>query len=99
MHMPQEKTLSIPNDIKLKLKKIADIFDDKYIEYTSGSDENLTIRKYLENIRPYLQDMIDTLKTSAEWKTHLTMKINFMSLTSSVEYHQIPNLQRITQIS
>ena len=39
--------------IDLTPKKIAGIFDDKYIEYKSGSDENLTIKKYLENIKPY----------------------------------------------
>ena len=53
LHIPQDqkKTLSMPID--LTPKKIAGIFDDKYIEYKSGSDENLTIKKYLENIKPY----------------------------------------------
>ena len=32
----------------------------------SDSDEKLAIKKYLENIRPYLPDMIDNLKTSGE---------------------------------
>lgn len=28
-----------------------------------GSDEKLTVKDYLGNIRPYLQDIIDDLKT------------------------------------
>ena len=70
-----ENYLSIPNDYKLE--KIAKAFGDKYIEYESGNNEILTIKKYLENIRP------------GKWKIHLTMKMNFVSTTGSIEYRQM----------
>ena len=55
----------------------------------SGSDEKLTIKKYRENIRPYLRDMIDNLKIFVEWKIQLTIKMNFVSTTGSIEYRQM----------
>ena len=33
--------------------------------------------------------MVDHLKTSGEWKIHLTMKMNFVSTIDSIKYHQI----------
>ena len=53
-------------------------FGDKHMERKSECDEKLKIEQYLENIRPYLRDMIDHLKTSGNWKIHLTIKIKFM---------------------
>ena len=39
----------------------------KYIEYEIGSDgQQLAFKKYLENIRGYLKDMMDDLKTFDE---------------------------------
>ena len=69
---------NIPNGYKPK--KIASAFDDNYIKYKIKGDEKLSIEQYLENVRPYLHDMIDNLKISGEWKIHLTMKTNFMTL-------------------
>lgn len=43
------------------MKKIKGSFNDKYIEYENASDEKLTVAKDLENIRPYLRDIIDDL--------------------------------------
>lgn len=50
--MPQDQKKTLSTTIDLTPKKTAGIFD-KYIEYKSGSDENLTIKKFLENIGPY----------------------------------------------
>ena len=61
---------SIFKDWKPK-KKNYDAFNDKYIE----SGKNLSIEKYLEEIKPYLCNMIDELKKSGKWKM---MKFNFM---------------------
>ena len=47
------------------------------------------MEKYVENIRPYLQDMIDDLKSSGEGKIYLTMKTNIVSTTGSLEYCQM----------
>ena len=44
-----------------QIKKIKGSFNDKYIEYENASDEKLTVAKYLENIRPYLRDIIDDI--------------------------------------
>ena len=50
---------------------------------------NREMEKYVENIRPYLQDMIDDLKSSGEGKIYLTMKTNIVSTTGSLEYCQM----------
>ena len=39
--------------------------------------------KNLEKITPHLQDEIDDLKKSGEWKLHLTMKLKYMSSRGS----------------
>ena len=41
------------------------------------------MKGYLEKIRPHLDDMIDDLKKSGDWKMHLTMKPKFLSSTDS----------------
>ena len=43
-------------------KGIAGLFNYKHIKYKSGSSEKLRINEYLENIRPYLRHMLDTLQ-------------------------------------
>ena len=84
---PKKKTFSIPIDYKPK--KTGDVFNDKYIKCKSGSHGKLTIEKYLETIGPYRQDMIDDLKTSGEWKIHLTTKMDFVSTTGPIKYRQM----------
>ena len=67
---------------KLQTKKYCRYL--KFIERKSGSNEKVIVKKYLENFRPYvLRDMKDNLKTSGEWKIHLTIKTNFASITDS----------------
>lgn len=56
-----EKTLSIPNDYKPK--KMPSTLNDNCIKYENESNEKPTITEYLENIRPYLRDMSEDLKT------------------------------------
>ena len=68
-----------------KVKKIADPFDDKYIEYKSKGDEQLSTKEYLEKFRPYLSDMIYNFRTSDKWKIQMTMKMNFTSSKNSDE--------------
>ena len=51
---------------------------DKYNQCKSEGNEKLSIEQYLKNIRPYLHDMIDDLRTLGKEKTFLTMKLNFM---------------------
>ena len=68
--------ITTPPRIRLPIVKV-ESNNEKYIEYKSGKNEELTIEKYLESIRPYLRDMMDDLKTSAEWKIQMTIKIDF----------------------
>ena len=42
-------------------------------EYKREGDEKLSIKQHLENIRPYLHDMIFDLRTSGKWKINLFM--------------------------
>ena len=66
-------------------------FNYNFIEYESRGekDKNLSPKEYLDNIRPYLRDMIYNHKAPlegsldndlhGEWKIELTMQINFVS--------------------
>ena len=49
-----------------KPKNIAGVFHEKYIEYNSEDDEQLSIKEYLEKIKPYLRDMTNDLKKSIQ---------------------------------
>ena len=82
--------------------KTNDDFNNNYIEYKIKEDKSktLSIKEYLNMIRPYLSDINDH-KTQAEWKVHsntvihyksqeewkiqLTMIINFISSKDSDE--------------
>ena len=76
-------------------------FDGNYIQYESRGDKgkNLSIKRYLKMIKPYLSDLINKHnhgsarynsgdnswigKTSSEWKIQLTMATNFISSKDS----------------
>ena len=47
-------------------------FNSNYIEYESKGDKskNLSIKEYLNMIRPYLRDITRNHKTEGEWKFH-----------------------------
>ena len=65
--------------------RIGNAFSSSYIEYKSNGDRDktLSIKQYLDEIKPYLNDFIDGLKTKGEWKIKLTMAINFFSSKDS----------------
>ena len=52
-------------------------FNDSYIQYESKTDKvkNLSIKKYLDIIRPYLRDIINDHKTQEKWRIHSGNKI------------------------
>ena len=58
-----------------------------YIQYESivDKDKNLSIKEYLDIIKPYLSDIINDHKTQGEWKIQLTMAINFFSSKDTEE--------------
>ena len=61
------------------------------MEYESKGykDKILSIKEYLNIIRPYLSDMINDHKTQGEWKIQLSMTINFISSRDSDEISAI----------
>ena len=48
------------------------VFNNNYIQYESKGDKgkNLSIKKYLNMIRPYLSDRINDHKTQGKWRLH-----------------------------
>ena len=73
--------LSIDEDY-YKPIKTNDAFNSNYIEYESKGDKNktLSIKEYLNMIKPYLRDIINDHKTQGEWKVHSDNKvINYRS--------------------
>ena len=67
--------------------KAKSAFNSNYIEYETKGDENknLSPEECLNIIRPYLSYIINDHKTQSEWKTQLTMQINFISSKDSAE--------------
>ena len=68
--------MSIDEDYyKPKISKGA--FNDNYIQYESKGDngKNLSIKKYLNMIRPYLSDIINDHKTQGKMRIHSGKKI------------------------
>ena len=62
-------------------------FNSNYIEYRSIGDEekNLSIKEYLDEIRPYLSDIINEHESKDEWKIEINMSINLISSKDSNE--------------
>ena len=62
-------------------------FSSNYIQCKSNGDKDktLSIKDCLDEIKPYLSDIINGHKTQDEWKIHLTMAINFFSSKDSEE--------------
>ena len=52
-------------------------FNNNYIQYESKGDKgkNLSIKKYLNMIRPYLSEIINDHKTQEKWRIHSGNKI------------------------
>ena len=64
-----------------KLIRVGNFSNDNYIEYESSGDrnKNLSIKEYLDKIKPYLTDIIINLQKSDTWKIQLTVAINSIS--------------------
>ena len=54
-------------------------FEGNYLEYMSNGNNSLSFDKYLELIKPYLNDLINVYKTKGEWKLQLSAEISFVS--------------------
>ena len=57
--------------------RIGNAFSSNFIEYKSNGDkdEALSIKDYLDEIKPYLSDIINDHKTQDEWNIHSTISI------------------------
>ena len=55
-------------------------------ENRGDKDRNLSLKNYLNIIRPYLRDIIDNHKVHGEWKIQLIMRINFISSLDTDEF-------------
>ena len=64
-------------------------FDNNYLEYRSEGNDSLSFEEYLNLIKPYLNDLINTHKNKGEWKIQLTAQINFISLRPSSDETRI----------
>ena len=62
-------------------------FSNNYIEYESEGNKNkmLSIEEYLIKIRTYMSTMINYLKTQDEWKSQLTIVMNFLPSKDNYE--------------
>ena len=81
-----KKSIYVLKD-NFKPYKFTSSFNSNYVEYRSDGDEdkNLSIKEYLDEIRPYLSDIINEHKNKDEWKIQINMSINFISLKDSNE--------------
>ena len=67
--------------------RIGNSFSSNYIEYKINKDKakTLLIKVYLNEIKPYLNDIINYQKTEGEWKIYLTVLIKFRFSKDSEE--------------
>ena len=82
---------------------ISSLWSKNYIEYESNGEriKKLSLKEYLNKIRPYFKNIIINLKTSDTWKIQLAIAINFTSSKDNDEervmYSESYNLQSSTK--
>ena len=74
-----------PKEDNYKPERIGNAFSSNYIEYKRNGDKTLSIKGYLDEIKPYLSNIINKHKTQGEWKIQLKMAINFIYSKDSDE--------------
>ena len=57
----------------------------------SDRNKNLSVKEYLNKIKPYLRDIINNLQFSDTWKNQLAIAINFISSKDVEEEHVMPS--------
>ena len=69
--------------------RVNDFWSNNYIEYESNGDMNkrLLVEEYLNKIRPYLKDFINSHIKSDTWKIQSTIANNFISSLHNDEEH------------
>ena len=66
-------------------------WNNDYIKSESSGhrEKNLSIKEYIDKIKPYVIDIIINLQKSDKWKIRLTIAINFISSKDVDEEHVI----------
>ena len=72
-------------------------FNNYYLEYRSEGNDSLSFEEYLNLIKPYLNDLINTHKNKGEWKIQLTAQINFISLRPSSDETRIMRKRSVNE--
>ena len=69
--------------------RISNFWNKTLMESESNDDKNknLSVEEYLDEIKPYLKDIIIDLQKSDAWKIHLTIAIDFISSKFIDEEH------------
>ena len=64
-----------------KPTRVCNFWKNNYIEYESSGDRNnsLSVKEYLDKIKPYLRDIKINLQKSDTWKIQLIIAVNFIS--------------------
>ena len=72
-----------------KPAKNFNVFNNNYNEYESNGDKSkvLSIKKYFDQIKPYLIDIINNLKNQGEWKIHFEAWLNAWKSNNSFDYY------------
>ena len=67
--------------------RVGNLWNNNYVEYESNGDrnKNLSIKQYLDEIKPCLRDKIFDLQNSDTWKIQLTIAIKFISSKDAEE--------------
>ena len=72
-------------------------FNNNYLQYRSEGNDSLSFEEYLNLIKPYLNDLINTHKNKVEWKIQLTAQINFISLRPSSDETRIMHTRSVNE--
>ena len=66
---------------------ISNAFSSNYIEYESDGDKDksLSIKEYLNMMKPYLSGIINDYNNQGEWEIHLTLAVKAFSSKDSEE--------------
>ena len=79
-------------------KKTASAFNNNYIQYGSmgDKDKNLSVKEYIDVIRPYLSDIINNHKAQGKWRIHSGNTITQHKIQGEWEIHLIMAINFIT---
>ena len=96
------KTIFQEQDEYYKQIKVGNYWSKNYIEYESSGDKNknLSVKEYLNKIKPYSKDVIIDLQKSSSWKVQLTTAVNLIFSKDDTEeqimHSKSDNIEKMT---